>query len=69
MKRRNNPISSPISLGGRDQFSELKEKIVTDLDADLAGGAHGSAQRFDAAPVPFHARQARAPPPSVRCHP
>ncbi len=28
MKRRNSPISSRISAGGRDQFSELKEKIV-----------------------------------------
>jgi hypothetical protein len=28
MKRRNRPINSPISAAGRDQFSELKEKIV-----------------------------------------
>ena len=28
MKRRNKPIRSLISAGGRDQFSELKEKIV-----------------------------------------
>ena len=28
MKRRSKPKRSPISLAGRDQFSELKEKIV-----------------------------------------
>ncbi len=28
MKRRNSPISSPISLAGRDQFSALNEKMV-----------------------------------------
>ena len=29
MKRRNSPINSPISAAGRDQFSALKEKMVT----------------------------------------
>src|SRR5262245_28502220 len=28
MKRRNNPIRSRISAAGRDQFSELNEKVV-----------------------------------------
>ena len=28
MKRRSRPNRSPISVAGRDQFSELNEKIV-----------------------------------------
>ena len=40
-----------------------------DLDAEFAGRAHRAAQRLDAAPVAFAARQARAGRPSGRCHP
>ena len=69
MKRRNSPIRSRISDGGRDQFSELKEKMVRIANAHFAGGAHGLAQRLDAAPMPLPARQpARRRPAAVAIH-
>ena len=69
MKRRSSPIRSRISEGGRDQFSELKEKIVRMANAEIAGRAHGAAQRLDAAPMAFDARQAaRGGPAAVAVH-
>ena len=58
MKRRSSPIRSPTSAAGRDQFSELKEKMVMMLDAEFAAGADRAPQRLDAAPMAFDARQA-----------
>ena len=58
-----------ISDGGRDQFSELKEKIVRNRNAEFARRAHGLAQSLDAAAMTFDARQAaRGRPAPIAIH-
>ena len=69
MKRRNSPNRSLISDCGRDQFSELKEKMVRNGNAEFARRAHGLAQSLDPAAVALDARQAaRGRPAPVAIH-
>ena len=49
-----------ISDSGRDQFSELKENMVRYRYAEIAGGSHRPAQRFDAAAMAFERGRPRA---------
>ncbi len=69
MNRRSSPNRSPISVAGRDQFSELNEKIVRYENAEFVRGADHATQRLDAAAMAFGARQtARGRPAPVAVH-
>ena len=69
MKRRSRPIRSRTSAGGRDQFSELKEKIVSTWMPISPAARTVRAQRLDAAAMAFGARQAaRGRPAPVAIH-